>query len=83
MHGFLDENEANQAFQALDQPESSQEGGGEIAYQQWYHMPDAKKEKKGKIEPLKPLTRIKVAQTAPPEEDKEGKIWMVERPLML
>jgi alkylated DNA repair dioxygenase AlkB len=52
VHGFL--RNANDAFEAL--------AGGEIKYQQWYHMPDSRKEKSGKMEELRPLTRIKVAQ---------------------
>ena len=37
--------------------------GGEIEYQQWYHMPDRKKPHK----PLRPLRRIKVAMTTAPQ----------------
>ena len=36
MAKFLTEEEADQAFKALCP-------GGEIEYQQWYHMPDKKK----------------------------------------
>mmetsp|Transcript_25356 Transcript_25356/g.30052 ORF Transcript_25356/g.30052 Transcript_25356/m.30052 type:complete len:315 (-) Transcript_25356:123-1067(-) len=57
IHNFLDN--ADEVFQKLDAGESS-----EIEYQQWFHMPDAKKEKKlPNIAPLRPLTRVKVAQT--------------------
>lgn len=57
VHGFLSKEEADDTFHRLDAD------GGEILYQQWYHMPDAKKEAKGQKLPLRPLTRVKVAQT--------------------
>ncbi|CAE7434546.1 unnamed protein product [Symbiodinium necroappetens] len=53
---FLTEEEADQAFKALCP-------GGEIEYQQWYHMPDKKKP----YQPLKRLQRVKVAMADPQE----------------
>lgn len=62
--GFLSEQEADEAFNFLNADHTGK--GKEIQYQQWYHMPDAKKEKKGHTEiPLRPLTRVKVAQADP------------------
>jgi len=54
---FLTEEEADQAFKALCP-------GGEIEYQQWYHMPDKKKP----YQPLKRLQRVKVAMADPQEK---------------
>lgn len=39
--------------------------GGELPYQQWYHMPDPKRTK----QPLRPLRRIKVALATGPDSD--------------
>jgi len=53
---FLEEGEADLFFQNLLP-------GGEIEYQQWYHMPDKKKPN----EALKRLQRVKVAMADPEE----------------
>eukprot|EP00455_Lapot_gusevi_P053866 TRINITY_DN84_c0_g1_i1.p1 TRINITY_DN84_c0_g1~~TRINITY_DN84_c0_g1_i1.p1 ORF type:complete len:326 (+),score=151.67 TRINITY_DN84_c0_g1_i1:51-980(+) len=55
--GFLSQEEADAAFQALQL-------GGEIEYQQWYHMPNAKRPN----EPLQKLRRIKRALANPTPE---------------
>lgn len=56
--GFLTEEEADQTFERLQE-------GGEIAYQQWYHMPNVTKSKRIKPVPLAKLRRVKVAQALP------------------
>lgn len=41
--------------------------GGEVSYQQWFHMPDAKHPRR----PLRPLSRVKVAMATPPEDGSD------------
>lgn len=58
LNGFLNEEEEKEMFETLSKTE-----GGEIAYQQWFHMPQKKNSKRN----LAPLRRIKVAMATAPE----------------
>ena len=57
---FLDPDEADRTLRAL-LPE-----GGEIAYQQWFHMPDPRHPDR----PLRPLRRAKIAMATAPAEGR-------------
>ena len=59
---FLDLDTARQMFHTLCRPASE---GGEIDFQQWYHMPDRRRPHKA----LRPLKRVKVAMTVAPDAD--------------
>eukprot|EP00750_Incisomonas_marina_P002554 INCI12424.1.p1 GENE.INCI12424.1~~INCI12424.1.p1 ORF type:complete len:200 (-),score=28.90 INCI12424.1:838-1437(-) len=66
---FLDLEEARRMFDVLSRPVAD---GGEIEYQQWYHMPDFRRRHRA----LRPLTRVKVAMTVAP--DAQGR-WPLYR----
>lgn len=66
---FLDLEEARRMFDVLSRPVAD---GGEIDYQQWYHMPDLRRRHRA----LRPLTRVKVAMTVAP--DAQGR-WPLYR----
>lgn len=59
LSNFLTPAQADAMLHALTPAENG--GGGEIAYQQWYHMPN----KKGKCEPLR-RTKIAMGRPSPP-----------------